>query len=474
MKNIAYFFFLLIFLLLITACKKSINKEISIEKNIDSEIKNWLSKTGIPSVSIVLFKNNKILKSKAYGYSNLKNKTVASTSTIYNTGSNFKSVTATAIMQLKEKGLIDINKPINYYLKQPIKYFEENLPITAKHLMSHQSGLPSSIGINKIWERKPKRTLKEIVATLKPIYKPEYKYEYSNDGFLLLGILIEDVTGMSYESYVWENILKPLHIETYGFLKPTPEMVEDIALPYHVRYNKAYPTNQVQLDQYPAGDVFLKPLDMAKFLMMHLNNGNFLNTRILSNESVKKMHESYIEIGDGFSYGFGFGIDEIDGKKYSNHQGSLSGYLSAFMIDFETKSGVYIATNVTATHQQETQAQELLTYLFKYVKIGKLTTNLETTVERKITDVSLKTLNLEKYKGNYKIVGTPVYLTIEKIGDKLFLINPVKERFRMEYLNSNKFFITTENEEVEFVVNNETIERLVLFSGDKKIIAIKE
>ena len=94
---------------------------------------------------------------------NLKTKTFASDSTIYNTGSNFKSVTATAIMQLHERGLIDINRPINDYLKTPINYFDDSTPITAKHLMSHQSGIPASVGINKVWQRKTAKTLKEDV-----------------------------------------------------------------------------------------------------------------------------------------------------------------------------------------------------------------------------------------------------------------------------------------------------------------------
>ncbi|WP_271785031.1 serine hydrolase domain-containing protein [Aquimarina algiphila] len=472
MKNIAYSLFLLTFLLYTASCKKNRDTEKPIEKNIDKEIENWLSKTGIPSTSIVLFKNGNVLKSKAYGYSNLKTKTLANTSTIYNTGSNFKSVTATAIMQLEEKGLIDIDKPINTYLKEPIKYFNKNTPITARHLMSHQSGIPSSIGINKVWERKPNRTLREIVTAIKPTTKPDEKHIYSNDGYALLGLLIEDVTGLTYEEYIWKNILDPLGIETFGFLRPTPEMIEDLALPYHIRYNQAYPTNQLHLEQYPAGDIFLKPIDMAKFLMMHLNEGEISSTKILSKKSVEKMHLPNLEVEENFYYGLGFGIDQIDGKNYSYHQGSLPGYLSVFQIDFETKTGVYITSNVSSSPIQDKQINLLLKYLFEYVKNDNLKRDLEVPINKK-TPVS-RTIKLGNYIGKYKIEGAPVYLTIDKIGNQLFLINPAKERFRIESLNSNRFFITTENEDIEFKENKGNIESLKIFSMGKEINAKKE
>jgi len=474
MRNITYFLFLITFLLSATSCKNNTDNKKPIENSIDKKIENWLTITGIPSTSIVFFMDGKIIKSQAYGYSNLKTETLASTSTIYNTGSNFKSVTATAIMQLQEKGLIDIDKPINNYLKEPIEYFDTSTPITAKHLMSHQSGIPTSVGMKKVWGRKSNRTLENIASTIKPNSKPEKKFQYCNDGYAILGLLIENVTGLTYEEYIWKNILVPLGIETHGFLNPTPEMIENLALPYHIRYNKAYPTNQVHLEQYPAGDIFLKPSDMVKFLMMQLNNGVLSNKRILKKESVQRMHRPHIRIQENAEYGLGFGIDEINGKKYSQHQGSLPGYLSAFMMDFETKSGVYIATNVSATPQQERQIQYFINYLFEHVKNDKLSTDLQIPVDKNTATTIPSNMKLENYVGKYKIVNTPVHLTIDKIGKQLFLINPAKERFRIEYLNPKKFFITTENEDIEFEEIDGSIQGLKLFSGGNEINAKKE
>jgi len=340
--------------------------------------------------------------------------------------------------------------------------------------MSHQSGIPTSVGINKVWERKTNKTLQGIVSTLKPNSRPEEKYQYCNDGYSILGLLIEDITGMTYEKYIWKNILAPLGIETHGFLNPTPEMIENLALPYHMRYNRAYPTNQVQLDQYPAGDIFLNSKDMVKFLIMQLNNGEFSGKQILSRKSVEKMHQSYIEIDEVSTYGFGFCIDVIGNKKYSWHQGSTTGYLSKFMIDFETKSGIYIATNVSSSPIQDRQIHSLLKYLFNYFESNEEQQNLEIPVSQNTAIKIPNNISLKNYVGKYKIMNAPVHLTIEIIGNHLFLINPAKERFRIEYLSPNKFFITTENEDIEFEEIDGNIQSLKLLSGGIEINAKKE
>ncbi|QKX06801.1 beta-lactamase family protein [Aquimarina sp. TRL1] len=474
MKNYLHSFFVFIFLVLLTACQQERNTKNQVKKNIDQGIKNWLAKTGIPSVSFVVFKEGHIICSQAYGYTNLKSKTPATTATIYNTGSNFKSVTATAIMQLHEKGLLNIDTPINEYLQEPIAIIDQENPITPRQLMAHQSGIPSTVDMYKIWGRNPGRSLRTIAAAVKPIEKPNTKHIYSNDGYALLGILIEDVTGMSYEAYVWEHILKPLGIKTYGFVQPTPEMVEDLALPYHMRYNKAFPTHQLHIEQYPAGDIFLKPEDMATFLMMHLNYGRHADKQLLSKENIQKMHRPNLEVVENFYYGLGFGIDKIKGKEYSYHQGSLPGYLSVFQMDFETVSGVYIATNVNAAPMQEKQLNLLLKYLYAQLITKDTSVSLEIPSEGITATAIPKEISLQNYIGNYKIKGTSVSLTIDTIGNQLFLLNPSKERFRIDYLKSNYFFITTENEEIEFGGADGSIDWLKLYSGGNEITAIRE
>ena len=154
--------------------QKSESEEVNtleFTKNIlTKEIKEMIEETGIPSISIALIKDENIVWAEAFGYANLKTKTPATTSTTYSTGSTVKPFMSMAIMQLVEKGLIDLDKPVNNYLKKPIPSFSENSkPITLRHLLSHQSGIPSSAVFVPVWGKDHRETLEEIASKVKPV-----------------------------------------------------------------------------------------------------------------------------------------------------------------------------------------------------------------------------------------------------------------------------------------------------------------
>ncbi len=466
---------LILVLVILISCQENSNSENQKlgEVAVRSEIERFLDETGIPSVSYVLIKNGEIADSGAVGYANARKRIPVDTKTYFNHGSNFKSVTATAIMQLQEKGLLDIDAPVNHYLRLPFKSFDPQKPITTRHLMSHQSGIPTSVILNKLWHFRKDANFEEILEKVEPNTVPEEKFQYANDGFVLLAKLIEDVTGESYETYVRENILWPLDIYTVGYVTPTPEMVENLALPYHIRFNKAYPTHQLIVPQYPSGSVYLTPSEMARFLVMHLNKGNYQGKSILKKESVEAMHTPNIKVDEGYRYGLGFGIEQINGKEYSFHQGSLPGYLSAHRMDFESRSAVYLSTNVSASPLQERQIQRLLDFLMDYIQ-GNQIAKMEIPLEESMPDTKPKPLDLNEYVGNYKIENTDIFLTVEKIGAQLFLINPAGERFRIESFNRYEFFLTTENENITFEQEDGSIGALFLGSGESKYKASKE
>lgn len=440
--------------------------------HLEETLQKFLDDTGIPSLSYVLIKNGEIVEVNALGYANVRMSVPADTLTLYNQGSNFKSVTATAIMQLQDKGLLDIDAPISDYIEVPFNALASDDPITARHLMSHQSGIPPYVLLNKIWEFEEDPSFDELLEAVQPNVAPGRLYQYANNGYVLLAKLIEEITGQSYETYVWESILEPLGIENRGFVSPTPEMVENMALPYHMRYNRAYPTAQVKLPQFPSGGEYLTPSDMAKFLMMQLNLGDFKGQKILTPESVREMHRIQIMVEHRFGYGLGFAVVESDGKEYSTHQGSLPGFLAAFRMDFDSRSAVYLSTNVTASPMQERQLQKLLDHMMGQL-LGSNQGELEYPLEEVLAEAKPK-IDMDSYVGKYRIEGTSAFLSIEKIGKKIFLVNPANERFRLEHLKDHEFFLTTEDENIKFREANGHIASMCLLSADSIIKANKE
>ncbi len=169
----------------VTSQEKQHSNEF-IKNTLSREIERMREETGIPSISIAVIKDGKLIWAESYGYSNARLQIHSTPSTVYSTGSTAKPFLAVSILQLVEKGILDLDTPVNNYLSDPIPSFSDTAkPITLRHLLSHQSGIPASADFVPLWGNDHRKTLKEIFSEIKPVREPEKLYEYSNDGFVV-------------------------------------------------------------------------------------------------------------------------------------------------------------------------------------------------------------------------------------------------------------------------------------------------
>ncbi len=435
-----------------------------IENTISKEIEKMRKETGIPSISIAVIKNGNLIWAKSYGYSNVKLQTSVSTSTIYSTGSTAKPFLAVSILQLVEKGILDLDTPVNKYLTDPISSFSDTAnPITLRHLLSHQSGIPASADFVPLWENDHRKTLKEIVSGIKPVREPEKLYEYSNDGFVVAALVLEEQTGMKYGDYVNTYILKPLGLSNINFTQPTAEMVEEMALPYKLVYNRALPIGQLYSQPFPAGGLtYISPSQMSKFLIAILNDGIYDKNKILNSNSILKLRET--SFGHEY-YGLGIGIETKKNKKYWFHNGLQEGYTASFKLNMETKSGIYLMTNAMAEAQLSALAEfamDLLDGKRNYKSIPSFATT-------EYVEIKLSEKDLNKFVGTYNIVGTEYNLIIEKNVERLYLKNPANSKFEIVPYGKNKFYLKTEEERIEFIVTENGVRQMKLYSNGQEI-----
>ena len=178
-----------------------------------------------PSVQYILFNRDSIIKKYSLGLADVSGNKNVNDKTTYNAYSVTKTFTALAILQLAEQNKIDIEQPISKYLQS----FPYSSGITIRQILSHSAGIPNPIPLNWI-HLATEHALFDRNEFFKNIFvkhkktrsKPNQKFAYSNLGYVLLGQLIETVTGISYEQYINENIIQKLGIETYplGFQIP--------------------------------------------------------------------------------------------------------------------------------------------------------------------------------------------------------------------------------------------------------------
>ena len=196
-----------------------------------------MAETGIVGGSVLLLHDNQILDKAHFGMANQEKSQPADDHTIYHWASNTKTMTGVAIMQLRDRGLLELDDPIVKYipeLKQVYNPFDDMADITIRHLLTHSAGFRDATWPwkDKPWQPFEPRRWEQLMAMFPYTeieFKPGSRRSYSNPGIIFLGRTIELLAGDDYEVYIDKNILKPL------------EMYESYfdATPYHLLKNRA-------------------------------------------------------------------------------------------------------------------------------------------------------------------------------------------------------------------------------------------
>lgn len=192
-----------------------------------------------PSVQYTIFNKDSILYKFHGGLADIKNKKKAEENTVYNAFSITKTFTALSILQLAEKKKLDIEQSVKKYLPD----FPYSPEITIRQILSHSAGIPNPIPLSWIHLAEEHSSFdgnsffsQVFAKNKKTKSKPNEKYSYSNLGYIFLGKLIEKTSGLSYEEYVRENILSPLHLEPneldFTIINPSQH-----AKGYHKKYS---------------------------------------------------------------------------------------------------------------------------------------------------------------------------------------------------------------------------------------------
>jgi CubicO group peptidase (beta-lactamase class C family) len=331
--------------------------------DLEPEIQRTLLAGNIPSASIALVENDRVIWASAYGYSNLWARTPATPNTVYLIGSTFKTMSTVALFQQMEGGKFKLDDPVHQYLTD-FKIQGEDLqhPITFRHLLTHTSGLPADFGPFPVWGDTVPPSLDDYLRTsLKVTRAPLVKVEYSNTAFTLVGYLVQKLSGVSYKQYIQDKIFAPLEMTSTAF-EPRPDMEERLAIPYVVdeKTHSQIGTVRMKASVWPAGLVYGTVLNQANWLICNLNGGVFKGKRLISENTLEQMFTRQYDQFKGGIEGIwgnetaGFGLtwwtEVRDGDRYFAHSGSVPGYTAFLLGNRDRKLGFAILTNGNRAH----------------------------------------------------------------------------------------------------------------------------
>jgi D-alanyl-D-alanine carboxypeptidase len=341
-----------------------------------------------PGLAAGILYDGELIWSKGYGVADLEAKTSVTEDTRFRIASITKTFTATAILQLRDAGKLNLDDPISLHLPWFKLQYPGAQAITIRHVLTHTSGLPRDAP-NPQWTESDFYDWDKLVETTKerePVMPPVTEFKYSNLAYSLLGGVIEAVSGQPWAKVIQSQILDPLEMKETIVTAKGDE--PGLAVGYK-RFDDAYvrePAPPSDAKGFsPAFSMASSINDLAKYARFHLGKEE---TGVLSIHTLRDMHRAHW-LHDDWTWGYGLGIsvNKMDKWTYTGHGGGYPGYLTMFTICRKHKFSVIILTNALGSNPMQ--------YVEKAYKLV-LPAVIEATKEKAEPDP-----NWQQYVGSY-------------------------------------------------------------------------
>jgi len=301
----------------------------------------------IPGAVVVVVKDGQILTSRGYGYADVaKHRKVDPATTLFRPGSVSKLFTWTALMQQVEQGKVDLNADVNQYIDFKIPPYQGK-PITVLDLMTHTPGLEEAVKDLITLDQKDYVQFDALLKRWVPnrIYAPGSTPAYSNYGASLAGYIVQRVSGLPFDTYVQRNIFARLGMAHATFSQPLPSNLKPLMAEGYIS-GKEKPYGYEFVSAAPAGSLAASGEDMGRFMIAHLQNGEYNGQRILQPQTAVLMHARAnlpFQGLDGMAHGFY--ETNINGMRVIAHGGDTVAFHSDLHLFLDKNVGIFMSMN---------------------------------------------------------------------------------------------------------------------------------
>lgn len=301
---------------------------------ISALIRHEMTAQRIPAVSIALVDGPRTVWAEGFGRSGAPAESLASANTVYRIGSVSKLFTDIGIMQLVERGQLDLDAPIETYLPDfhPVNPFGG--AITLRHLMSHRAGLTREPPVGNYFDPSDS-TLSHMVESLNRttlFYPPGQRTKYSNAGIGTVGYVLEKVKREPFAAYLARAVLEPMGLASSAFAiddRLRPRLAQATMWTYDER---EFPAPTFALGMAPAGSMYSTVNDLARFAQVLFDRGQGPHGRVLRAETLEKMWEpQFVPPGTRSGFGLGFFVSRDDSTFLVGHDGAIYGFATDFL-----------------------------------------------------------------------------------------------------------------------------------------------
>jgi CubicO group peptidase (beta-lactamase class C family) len=426
---------------LITSCnqpKIETVESFPLETGVDSLIRPWLDSAKIAGASIAVYKEGKPILFKSYGYADLEHDVKLPVNASFEIGSVTKQFTCVAVLQLVEQKKLALDDDCTKY----VKFDTKGRTVTVQQLMNHTSGIKGYTEMEAFMNIAPHKLKRDTLLRL--VEKEPFDFEpgtaliYNNSGFFILGLIMEKVSGISYEEYVQKNLFEKVGMSNSYYCSQT-KLTKNRAHGYDMGDKGLQ--QAMYLDHtwpYSAGSLCSTAEDLAKW------NDALHNGKVLSEEMYKKLLDP-AKLSDGSiaRYANGLSITKVHGKRRIEHGGGIPGFLSANAYFPDDKISITVLMNTTGP-----------------VSPGKVADFITDKLFGKDPDESGSySGDLSKFNGvfNGPARGRSLKLTVTDNDTTLFVQRDNDKPVALKYLNDQW---TNDEQIYQFVENNGAVDQV--------------
>jgi CubicO group peptidase (beta-lactamase class C family) len=378
---------------------------------LDRFVEQYMRDMGSPGMTLALADRDGVQRVVTYGFGDLASRQRVGVDELFQIGSISKSFVALALLQLRDEGKLDLERPVTGYLPW-LRIQSAYAPITVHHLLTHASGLP---GAGDVFQADP--GLSHLAA-----YAPGEHFHYNNAMYDVLGILAWTLDGRELPELLRERLLRPL-----GMTASEPVITLDVRDRMAKNYcpffgDRPFPRHG-RLCEAPAiigtggaGCVASTPGDMGRYLQMLARHGERDGGRIVSEDSFERFASPHIlaeDFGPGAHYGYGIAVDTLDGNRLLRHTGGMVSFMSALMVDIDEGIGGFASVNA----QQGYRPNPVVKHAIQLMRARRKGVAPPPTPD---ADDPLQVKNAPDYAGTY--TGAKGKLEVQAQGERLFVL----------------------------------------------------
>lgn len=342
---------LLVLCLLAPAPLQAQNRDLNgLDGFVEQVMKDW----HVPGLAVAVVKDGQVVYAKGFGYRDVKKELKVTPDTLFAIGSCSKAFTATALAILADEKKLDWDKSVRDYLPDfRLQDAYATAHLRPRDLVTHQSGLPRH---DLVWYGSPlsRKELFDRLRHLEPSKPLHAKFQYNNLMFMTAGVLIERISGSTWEEFVRRRILDPLGMKTSNFSVNDLQKPSDFSLPYQEEKGAVKEIPFRHIDAIgPAGSINSSVNEMTRWLLVQLGKGKFEGRQVISEKSLGEVHTPQIVAGGDLkydesfysSYAMGWGVTSYRGHPALSHGGGIDGFTSAVRFLPKDQLGVVVLTN---------------------------------------------------------------------------------------------------------------------------------